>query len=132
MSRFSLSNGRYAAPPESRYARYIKSVTISGTDKSATDAHKAQLPGTHGTYGALLIHPKWKERRKLILHRDNHCCVHCKSTLNLEVHHRQYHFVLALKQFKPPWDYEDRLMITLCKRCHQRGHYIYNVPTINI
>jgi len=132
MGRFNLSSGRYSAPAESRYARYIKSVTISGTDDLATDAHSAQHPGTHGTYGALLLHPKWKERRKQILLRDNNKCVNCSTDSTLEVHHRQYHFIIATKQFKPPWDYTDNLMITLCKRCHQRGHYKYKVPTINI
>jgi hypothetical protein len=132
MARFNLSHGRYSAPAESRYARYIKARTIDGADKTATNAEAETVPDKHGTYGSLLFHPKWRERRKQILERDRFQCIICFSTENLEVHHRQYHFIMATQQFKPPWDYNDKLMITLCSKCHQRGHAKYKVPTINI
>jgi hypothetical protein len=31
-----------------------------------------------------------------------------------------------------PWDYTDNLLITLCEKCHQKGHKQYKVPTIYI
>lgn len=89
-------------------------------------------PEKHGSYKALILHPKWKQRRKEILLRDNHSCVNCGGAKDLQVHHRQYHFILVLKQYKPPWDYPDRLMITLCAKCHAQGHSKFKVPTIKI
>jgi C4-dicarboxylate-specific signal transduction histidine kinase len=45
----------------------------------------------HGTYGKTLLDPRWKEKRKVILARDQNRCVICKSEESLQVHHRQYH-----------------------------------------
>jgi len=86
----------------------------------------------HGTYGAALLDERWKKKRKEILARDHHRCVNCQSQDKLQVHHRQYHFQMKLRKFKDPWDYPDVLMITLCQRCHQRGHQLYKVPSIVI
>lgn len=82
----------------------------------------------HGSYGAKLLDPRWKKKRESILARDAHQCVICKSKEALNVHHRQYHFSKSLKQFKDPWDYPNDLLITLCKRCHDKGHRLYEVP----
>lgn len=82
----------------------------------------------HGGYGAALFDPRWKAKRKEILDRDNNRCIICKSEENLQVHHRQYHFSITLNVFRDPWEYSNRLMITLCKDCHQRGHRLYKVP----
>jgi hypothetical protein len=87
---------------------------------------------SHGSYGALLFHPSWKAKRKEILHRDMHRCVHCRSGKDLQVHHRQYHFRVSEQKFRLPWDYPDHLLITLCESCHNKGHNKYKVPTITI
>lgn len=87
---------------------------------------------SHGSYGKKLFDPRWRMKRSEILARDNNSCVVCRAFEDLEVHHRQYHFVLRRNQFKDPWEYSDELMVTLCKICHQRGHAKYKVPTINI
>jgi 5-methylcytosine-specific restriction endonuclease McrA len=84
----------------------------------------------HGTYGKLLFDKRWFARRAEILARDNSCCVICASGEKLQVHHRQYHYIVSLRQFKAPWDYVDNLMVTLCERCHGRGHAQYHVPII--
>lgn len=84
----------------------------------------------HGSYGHLLFDPRWKSKRNEILARDEGCCVICKSSEELQVHHRQYQYVKAANGFKVPWDYADHLLITLCKSCHQRGHAKYKVPII--
>lgn len=86
----------------------------------------------HGSYAALILHPKWKAKRQEILWRDRRCCVICASAIELQVHHRQYHFVYATNKFKDPWDYPDHLMITLCAICHSRGHSKYKVPIVKI
>lgn len=86
----------------------------------------------HGTYGSLLFDKRWIEKRREIIARDNGACIICNDTKALQVHHRQYHYIKALEQFKAPWDYENHLMITLCERCHSRGHNKYKVPNIYI
>jgi hypothetical protein len=50
----------------------------------------------------------------------------------LQVHHRQYHFIVSQQKFRLPWEYPNHLLITLCESCHNRGHNKYKVPTINI
>jgi len=87
---------------------------------------------THGGYGATLFDPRWKARRKEIMERDHNRCVICQSEDNLQVHHRQYHFSGILNAFKNPWEYDNNLMITLCKNCHQHGHRLHKVPVKRI
>ena len=86
----------------------------------------------HGTYGELLFRPEWRAKREEILQRDNRSCVVCKGSNGLQVHHRQYHFIVRQNQFKLPWDYAGSLLITLCESCHKRGHSKFKVPTVNI
>lgn len=86
------------------------------------------LNGAHGTYGAMLFDKRWREKRAHILKRDNNSCKVCKSPNELQVHHRQYHFIQKLRRFRKPWDYTDNLLITMCKTCHQKGHQLYKVP----
>jgi len=121
---------KYLSFTNNRYRRYIDS-SPKGQDDSSTRS-PAQTSGlmNHGTYGGLLFDPKWKSKRQEILARDQQQCVICRSTDKLQVHHRQYHFMQSSNQFKPPWEYANHLLITLCEQCHQRGHRKYKVPTI--
>lgn len=111
------------------YRRFVQS------DKNLENGHLetslSEIPA-HGTYGALLFRPEWKIKREEILIRDSKNCVICNSTNSLQVHHRQYHFVVSKNQFRLPWDYPENLLITLCESCHRRGHSKYKVPIINI
>ena len=132
MARFQLENGRYKVPQQTRYSRYIKDRTIDGKDSAAVDSHNKEYPETHGSYGALILHPNWKSKRKEIIERDQFKCVICSSSKELQVHHRQYHFIKATKKYKVPWDYPGYLLITLCSSCHARGHSKFKVPSINI
>lgn len=114
------------------YRRYIQEKQAA-TNENVTPAKAFGPAGmTHGSYGALLFHPSWKSKRKEILTRDMHRCIHCKSGKALQVHHRQYHFVVSKQQYRLPWEYPDHLLITLCESCHNKGHNKYKVPTINI
>lgn len=115
------------------YRRFIQNKQSNVIQTEArTKAPTTETPAAHGTYGGLLFHPKWKEKRKEILTRDQYRCVICKSTDELQVHHRQYLFIVSQNQFRLPWDYADHLLITLCESCHSRGHNRYKVPTINV
>lgn len=87
---------------------------------------------SHGSYGALLFTPQWTAKRLEILKRDAHTCVVCKSAIGLQVHHRQYHFIVRQNQFRLPWEYPNDLLITLCESCHKKGHSKFKVPTVNI
>jgi hypothetical protein len=121
---------RYLAfTDDAPYRRYIQVNQPNGKENS-TPANASNM--VHGSYGALLFHPLWKLKRKEILARDMHRCVHCESDKTLQVHHRQYHFIVSQQQFLLPWEYPDHLLITLCQSCHNRGHNKYKVPTINI
>ena len=93
---------------------------------------KLVMPEKHGSYGALLFDRRWKEKRSLILIRDNNKCVICGFGEDLQIHHRQYHYETTLNKFRPPWEYSDRILITLCNSCHQRGHSKFKVPIIYI
>ncbi|RYD80508.1 MAG: HNH endonuclease [Sphingobacteriales bacterium] len=76
-----------------------------------------------------LFDPRWKVKRKQILERDNYKCRICgNSEGHLSVHHKQYHFIKRLQKHLDPWDYVDKLMITVCESCHNRGHHKYKVP----
>lgn len=92
----------------------------------------AILEGKHASYGELLLRPEWKQRRIAILERDGYTCQFCGCTDRsiLHVHHRQYHYIDRLDVFRMPWEYPDQCLITICKNCHNKGHYQYRVPTI--
>ena len=90
----------------------------------------ALLDGKHCSYGELLFREEWKVKREMILIRDNHTCQFCGSQENLQVHHRQYHFVERLGVFKLPWDYPNECLITICEKCHNKGHCVHEIPTI--
>src|SRR5690349_10880686 len=132
MSKFHNHNGRYSATYKSRYADYIKDRIIDGKDPMAINSHDSISPLNHGSYGALILHPSWRSKRMEIIERDNNRCRICNSEVELQVHHRQYHFIKATQQFKVPWDYPENLLITLCSKCHARGHSKYKVPFITI
>ena len=80
-------------------------------------------------YGEKLFDQRWLEKRRKILARDNNKCVICgKSEGQMQVHHKQYHFIKRLETHVEPWKYNDNLLVTLCESCHRRGHYRYKVP----
>jgi hypothetical protein len=126
-SVFHLGKGRYDALKNSRYKENTYGKTSFSEPEEDIPKNQA-----HGTYGALLFDKRWIEKRSEIIQRDNAQCVICGKSHSLQVHHRQYHFVKALQKFKAPWEYENRLMITLCDRCHTRGHGKYKVPNVYV
>jgi hypothetical protein len=66
---------------------------------------------------------RWQKKRAKILKRDNFkcqmdlCCSDSDDGM-LHVHH-----IVYMKD-RDPWDYDDRLLITLCSECHKRIHAI--------
>lgn len=82
------------------------------------------------TYRKLLLTAEWDKKRTHILQRDGHSCRNCGSGKHLQVHHRQYCVDTKTGLRIVPWDYPDRLLITLCKECHKTGHQLFTVPLI--
>lgn len=128
---FDPTNARYRyvqLKNDKSFRRYTSSS--DGIEKvNSISKSNTELP--HGSYGALLFRTEWLKKRAEIIERDK-CCVICQNIKNLQIHHRQYHFVVTENKFKLPWDYPDFLLITLCESCHKRGHSKFKVPTINI
>jgi 5-methylcytosine-specific restriction endonuclease McrA len=83
-------------------------------------------------YSEKLLDPRWKRKRFDIISRDDFKCVICNYRGKLHVHHRQYHFSEINNSFINPWEYEDHLLITLCKWCHKKGHKMYVIPIIKV
>jgi len=70
------------------------------------------------SYYEQLNHPLWLRKKDEILQRDNYKCVICNSSLHkLEVHHLCYFPDLLI------WEYDDELMITVCKKHHEQLTY---------
>ncbi len=67
--------------------------------------------------------PEWKEKRQIILKRDNYKCVVCNCKDNLHVHHKYY------LEGKMPWEVPDDCLVTLCKTCHEKEHEGKNIQT---
>lgn len=67
-------------------------------------------------YAEKLEDPRWKAKRLEILKRDNCTCQWCGSTHNLQVHHHYYVWG------REPWEYDDKALITVCRRCHKWWH----------
>jgi hypothetical protein len=123
--KFYVGVDRYGAIRSSRYKQFTYGRSRFSEPEIVVPEKQA-----HGTYGALLFDKRWIAKRVQILIRDSHQCAVCKRNQGLQVHHRQYHFIKALNQFKAPWDYENYLLVTLCDRCHSRGHSKFRVPNV--
>lgn len=106
----------------SNFRRYV--ADVQGTPTANRDVY-----GAHGSYQAQLFDERWKKVRKSVLERDGYRCQNCGNKRNLEVHHRQYHYITSKNAFKEPWDYSPDLMVTLCTTCNQRGRNKYQIPT---
>lgn len=128
-NRFHIPLGRYSPNHNSRFRFSLKRINNKYTDLILENLTNEN---NHGTYSELLFDERWKLKRKEILIRDQSKCTICQDKTKLQVHHRQYHFIKELGQFKTPWDYENHLLITLCENCHKRGHSKFKVPTIYI
>lgn len=69
------------------------------------------------TYKEQLKDPRWQKKRLEIMERDDWQCQCCYDREEaLVVHHKKY-----IKGRKP-WEYPDKLFITLCEDCHQSVH----------
>lgn len=86
----------------------------------ALDMPEIKTPATPRTetYREALHNPKWLEKRKIILARDNNTCTVCGSKKNLHVHHTFYYNNVRVS----PWEYPNKSLVTVCKDCHTKFH----------
>lgn len=71
------------------------------------------------SYWELLKHPKWQEKRLVIMQQANFECENCgdKST-TLNVHHSYY------EKGASPWEYPDDSLQCLCEPCHKKAEVV--------
>lgn len=67
-------------------------------------------------YTEQLLSTEWKNKRLIILKRDNYCCTICNYDKTLQVHHKKYIYG------RMAWDYPNTLLQTLCRKCHVNIH----------
>lgn len=66
------------------------------------------------TYYELLKHPKWQEKRLVVLKIANFTCESCgEKEKTLHVHHAFY------KKGLKPWEYPNTSLHCLCEKCHK-------------
>ena len=89
----------------------------------------SDILNTYPEYSTLLTMKQWKEKRIEILNRDDHKCRRCGVNHQLNVHHRQYHYCPKTGQKRLPWQYSGKYLVTLCRKCHERGHQLFTIPS---
>lgn len=68
-------------------------------------------------YKEQLKDPRWAQRRREIMERDNFTCQLCgKSNVKLNVHHIRY--IKGMNY----WEYPGNLLMTVCEVCHSKIH----------
>ena len=92
-----------------------KGKTTKVKKKKVLEKPKKAISGKT-IYKEQLEHPLWTKKRNVILERDNHQCVLCGSSSDLQVHHTRY------EKGNKAWEYPNAALVTLCKECHQKVH----------
>lgn len=77
-------------------------------------------------YQDQLQDPRWFAKRSKILERDGRICQHCGNPHRLHVHHKEY-----AGDFRPPWEYGDDDLVTLCENCHEDLHRNENTQKLS-
>ncbi|TEA78656.1 HNH endonuclease [Allopusillimonas ginsengisoli] len=80
---------------------------------SAQAASKAGEAEFWENYNAYLQSDEWKEKRRLVLERDNHLCQGCRRRNATQVHHLTYKHVGRELLFE---------LISICDKCHEVAH----------
>lgn len=82
---------------------------------------KTQLYSYSKNYKDQLKTNNWIMKRREILTRDNDKCINCNNNKYLQIHHLLYfNGFLA-------WEYENKYLVTLCKKCHETEHNLHGV-----
>lgn len=68
------------------------------------------------TYEQQLLTIEWIRLKFEILYRDHYQCSICRTSYNLNVHHKYYIFG------RMAWEYDGSILITLCEKHHKLDH----------
>lgn len=93
----------------------------SNSYKQPKPTPKQVVKSKEEVYADLLKRQEWLDLKTAILTRDNYKCVWCKSTKNIQVHHKVY-YKTPDNKYVNPWDYPLDKLITLCGKCHTWWH----------
>lgn len=72
-------------------------------------------PHLYQKYRDYLQSERWRELRFFTLLRDEHTCIRCRSTTNLQVHHTNYNGIQDMT-------FTINQLETVCKECHHMIH----------
>lgn len=68
-------------------------------------------------YHEQLQDPRWIEKRKEVLFKDEYTCQRCGAkNVPLQVHHLVYY------EGRKAWEYSNAHLVSLCKKCHYEVH----------
>jgi len=73
------------------------------------------------TYSEKLKDPRWQKKRLKIFERDEWRCQKCFDAESMLAVHHRYYIV-----DREPWDYPDKLLVTLCEDCHESERLNYD------
>jgi hypothetical protein len=115
-------------PTEIKSERFARQYAKARNPKSSKPKRKKKVPLFEPikvlrtlSYSAFLQTKYWAHVRGIILKRDNHKCVICKSDKGgLQVHHDTYKNHCNELQHLAD-------LITLCAGCHKEHHYAQGV-----
>ncbi len=97
---------------EWRQERQEESNMLVITKKSTN-----HLFSSYNKYYTYLNSDEWKEKRKLVLQRDNNMCQICKVNKAVDIHHLSY-----INLYNEPLDD----LQALCRNCHTQVHAVRN------
>lgn len=106
-----------STPTEIKHKRLLASLKKKKSAQKIKNKKSVGFHGQYKTYKDFLKSAYWKDVRKLVLSRDNHQCLMCKSRDNLQVHHDTYIHHLRELEFLTD-------LRTLCGKCHKEHHGI--------
>jgi len=75
-------------------------------------------------YKMQLRSPQWLERKSEILNRDGYTCRLCDN-MDLEI--LDVHHIGYISDGRMAWEYPDYLLVSLCRKCHQKEHDLNHV-----
>jgi len=99
---------------------------ISEIAKQRTGSKNANWRNGATKYNMLIRGKQWRERRRLVLARDNYECVKCGSDIDLHIHH-----IKPVNEFPELVNDLDNLK-TLCAKCHRKLHFPKENPANSV
>jgi len=119
---------------ENPYRRFLRLLKVHFTEvisyncstDPSTMSYRNRFKQNRPDYQVQLQDYRWRAKRATILNRDGSICQHCGSPHRLHVHHKEY-----AGDFRPPWEYDDDEMVTLCAKCHENLHQRENAQKLS-